>query len=288
MDFQENKLLDQYVYFNKNKQILSKEYIKQFLITYIILNGYEKYVSDIRIHNTGNSFAVYTADKALSIRYNTIIDFAKKRYGITNIRTMYDAININNEIIKILFHELTHIEQKIKMNGNHHKLIKEVISEYNVNKDKRINVDNPVNIYNKINISNSGFKVEKLNIENNEKNLYKKYHDFFPYEYNANLEGLLKLIEFETKAGLIDNSYQTKNIYILLLSSYIVNPFGPKSPLETINELKNIKTDLNAYKELTEYERILYGLPIENKTINKILKINNYKTINFEQYFKNK
>lgn len=285
MDFRENKLFSKYKEFCNNGKIISHDFIKEFLLTYIDINNYHDYVREIRIYNTGNSFAVYTTDKALSIRYNTIIEYAKVKYGITNINNKYDAININNEIIKILCHELTHIEQKIKMKQDFHPLIKEVISEYNVNKDRKIKVDNPTNIYNKLTVSSNGFKVEQLDITNNEKNLYKKYHDFFPYEYNANLEGLLKLIEFEKKAGLIDNSYQTKNIYIFLLKSYIVNPFGPKSPLETINELKDIKTDLNAYKVLSEYERILYGLPVENETLEKILKIKNNTQIDLKTYF---
>ena len=288
MVFQEDKIIKDYIKFNNNKQIISKTFIKEFLLTYINILGYQSYVFDIRVYDRGTSFAVYTADRALSIRYITIIEYAKQKYGIKEIRTIYDAININNEIIKVLFHELTHIKQKISMQDkNLNPLIKDVISSYKVAKDKQIYVDNNVHIYNNIKLlKDGGFKIEKVNVDNKEKNLYKKYHDFFPYEYNANLEGLLNLIEFEKKANIIDNSYQTKNIYIMLLSSYIANPFGPKSPLETLNELKNLKTDLNAYKVLTEYERILYGLPIENETINKIFKIKDLKTIEFDKYFK--
>ena len=287
MDFQEDRILKEYVKFNQNKQIITKDYIKRFLLTYINILGYQSYVSNIVVHNNGTSFAVYTADHTLSIRYMTIIEYAKKRYGINEIKTIYDAININNEIIKVLFHELTHIKQKIDMNNkNINPLIKDVISAYKLFKDKQIKVDNNVHIYNKIKLlKDGGFKLEKLDVVNNEKNLYKKYHDFFPYEYNANLEGLLNLIEFEKKAGLINNDYQTKNLYLFLLTSYITNPFGVKSPQETIYELKGEKLDVSKYECLTNYERILYGLPINNQTYQKIMDLRKEKQINFKEYW---
>ena len=286
MDFQENKILNEYKKFNENKKIISRDFIKNFLMTYINILGYQKYVSNIYVYDRGTSFAVYTANNALSIRYMTIVDYAKNKYGIKEINTIYDAININNEIIKVLFHELTHIKQKIDMqNKDLNPLIKDVISSYKLSKDKQINVESNVHIYNKITLIKDGFKLEKLDVVNNEKNIYKKYHDFFPYEYNANLEGLLNLIEFEKKAGLINNDYQTKNIYLHLLASYITNPFGVKSPLETITELKGETLDTSKYDCLTDYERILYGLPINNRTYQKIMDLRKEKQINFKEYW---
>ena len=77
MDFQENKILNEYKKFNENKKIISRDFIKNFLITYINILGYQKYVSNIYVYDRGTSFAVYTANIALSIRYMTIVDYAK-------------------------------------------------------------------------------------------------------------------------------------------------------------------------------------------------------------------
>lgn len=281
-------LKEKYKYFCLSGKFLDKKYIQEIIKTYIITNNLNSIVRNVKIDTYGNSLAVFMND-TLIIRYNSILDYVKKchNYNPKNA-SKYSYIDINNEILSIIFHELTHVEQKkCIIEKTKDKIIREYLKEGFLMPSRKITFEKGLLPMYELVTGNNSFHLKEIKNANKEPNsFYQKYHSFIPIEYNANLEGLLKTIDFTDDIGLINNKYQKSNIYKYLLTYYIVNPFGCKSPVETVNDLRSIETNRDDFKNISELDKVLYGLPIENETYQKIMEIPKQKSIKFREYFK--
>jgi hypothetical protein len=89
--------------------------------------------------------------------------------------------------------------------------------------------------------------------------LYEEFHDYFVIEYNANVESQLMLKEFLEKLDLEYNPYR--------LQLFLESGYNNVCPQERESNLLNKKYKIKNLNELSEFEKIIYGFPIEKEKI---------------------
>lgn len=104
--------------------------------------------------------------------------------------------------------------------------------------------------------------------------MYIKYHNIYPSERIANFESIKFLLSiYEEITSYFDTFIPEfkKIIKHIILDKYIFIDKRAVSPIEAFHLLTGRKFDINDYKELTEYERVMLGIEIDIDTINKVI-----------------
>lgn len=107
--------------------------------------------------------------------------------------------------------------------------------------------------------------------------MYIKYHNIYPSERIADFESIKFLLSiYEEITSYFDTFIPEfkKIIKYIILEKYIFIDKRAVSPIEAFHLLTGRKFEINDYKELTEYERVMIGIETDIDTINKV--INDY------------
>ena len=113
------------------------------------------------------------------------------------------------------------------------------------------------------------------------KKRYHKYKNIFPTEHEANFYSRYKTMDFENEYNLYNKKtedYRTLTLTKLLLEGYKYNLFRQVvSPVDRLQPTTINKSDIRdmMINLFNSYERLIYGMPVSNKTINSIATISN-------------
>lgn len=236
-----NKFLE---YLNYN-ELIDGKYIKMLVENYITLNKLENFYEKTTIDFHSPYMAAYLKDKK-EIIINTDA-FVKKALNIKgdynifemNPKTIYQ---LNLLFLSTIYHELNHVSQMNEKND----LVRDIYDNC--------------------------FYIMKKNI-----NSYYKYHKYFITEWNANIKAELYLDKFLDELTLIDSNTENQRINqrinVWYDSLYNESDGEIISPLEYYKYYTNqsfngheIINDPN-YSKLNTQEKIIYGLPIDEKII---------------------
>lgn len=193
--------------------------------------------------------------------------------GISDIITYYKAMFFT------LFHEIRHIEQ--------YKLIDKYYNYYSkLPKDHVYTLEEEKEIT-KIHV----FIISNI-IKRKNKRMYKKKHNLFSIEHDANYYGYLDSSNFlrdffsviSTKVDIL------KNFYLLsfLIDGYKIKINGKlKSPYEQIDY--QFRDNIIKNNRLSNYERLILGLPIDKNLYAELdhMRLSLKFPDNFETYIKN-
>lgn len=197
---------------------------------------FDYYVKSLNL-KTVNKLTFDTSDKTyyqpskktININLNELYEYALfNNYSV--VCRYKQILYINSELLAYLFHELIHAKQQniIKKNEIANELIVDALKK----SFRR------AYFYNK---------------------LYEEFHDYFVIEYNANVESQLMLKEFLDKLDLEYNPYR--------LQLYLENGYNNICPQERESNLLNKKYKIKNLNQVSEFEKIIYGFPIEKEKI---------------------
>lgn len=254
----------------KNKQILTKADLERFTSLYVNENRLQNEVRDISLSyvQDDNEFAYYDNDeKKIFVAYNYILKEVKENndnnfYSYIIPNPLYEDVNL--QLLQVILHELKHAKQ--------HNIIK------NCSKDEVI-----------INALIDSFKYSQCN-------LYNEYNSEFIIEYNAELEASMELNELIVNNNLPDyNENIDKIIRNIGLYRYRSNQY--RSLLHIFNYLvmsqsysefflKDIYYNNYDYNNISSLDKILYGLPLEDKEVKLIDNLKNKQKVKTFEYFK--
>jgi hypothetical protein len=239
---------DKFIETMYKSEILSNEYMADFIEDFMKKNNLKNSLKGIgfvdpndeetkRILNGPLGYS----NKWIVIDYERMINDILNYYNIKNYINGEQLTKVNLTIIQMIYHELVHAIQY------------DIIDGYrDANFDIADLLDN--SFYN----------------AHSNRELYYKYHDLFLTEFNANMESAFLTDEFYDKVikkvMKIDNPYLDESIKIYLSNGYYID-----SPLDKYNKLT--KQKLNPAKGLNTYEKIIYGMPINNNEYEKVKKL---------------
>ncbi|MEG2010682.1 MAG: hypothetical protein RR067_01635 [Bacilli bacterium] len=238
----------------KESKIIDEEFIFEFIFKYIEENYLEDYIKDVTFSTNTNAIAMYYSNNnRINLNLVKILKATKEMLysGQSN-----DVLSINTTVLATVIHEIVHAEQR--------KIIKEN------SKDQKI-----------VKILKESFKDRAFCSQ-----LYKDHHDYFLIEYNANIEAKFKITEIINQMDNLNKKAQSMYLHDTLMQTYVFDELGVMSPLEKYKIIKKDFTELEDYSNISEYEQILYGLPIKSKTMQKIYDLKKQKKYDSENYFK--
>ena len=243
-----NKFDDNYV--------LEKKDIYDIASTYIKENKIESCLKDIVFTNDKSVRAIYNISKnVITINDKKIIESCYRLFdGIQKIYKIdeeYYCYFLNFYYLYIIYHELMHVNQKAKYEKKDNELF------------------------------NYLYELCLILLHNN-RTFYKRNHDIFPMEIEANNFGFLtayNLMNY-TKLPMKETRVMHLQYLFSLLLNYEKNNNQIKSPIELLREGNNI-VDINLInvlldkQKLSKLERMNLGLPINLKE---------YDSIDYEKY----
>lgn len=237
------------------KELITKDELIDFMVDYIFENNLDNYVDGITMKTGYNSYGMFFRyKKSININYDKLIIYLMNYFKNFNEKYYYA---INTSIITTAIHELKHVEQL--------KITREFL------KDPKI------------------IKILKESYIKTNTPLYKTNHDDFIIEYNADIAAQFELIDILEKQNINRLIDTTEFLYYTLMNKFINRKEGVLSPLEYFLKLDNEFNYSNVYSEqfsnISELDKILYGLPLEGKNYQKILELRKQKHINFLNYF---
>ena len=235
--------------------IIHEEDILDIISQYIKAYDLEQFIKDVNFDNNLSVLASYNCSN-LTININmkrlweTCYKWSNKLQSLYKIDNSNYSYLLNYYCLYILFHEITHANQK----KQHDLLIKNTDSMY-------------IFLY-ELN--------EKLQLEN--KDLYNKHHDLFPMEIEANNTGLLNSYNLMSHTKLPSKEKRILHLQYVrsLLSNYEkINKFHINTPFNKLASIdKRINLDL--YNELlnesrlNKIERLNLGLDITPHEYNSL------------------
>ncbi|MEG2832109.1 MAG: hypothetical protein RR923_04940 [Bacilli bacterium] len=189
---------------------------------------------------------------------NNIIKNSTQDFNQITFKTL---VNINSHITNLFLHELIHAKQ-----------------------DSKLKEDNLVS---KIFISSNEFMMNNFS-------MYTNFHNIIPVEYNAEIESKFEFKKICDNTNIEELKNIKHNIKIqkaIMDIAYTLEKTRRLSPVEKylnitkesdrLRELKMCKD----YRLMSEHDRILYGFPINQKTKEKILNLDNITNEELNDYF---
>ena len=244
------EILEEYKELLLKHESINEEFLKRFIVDYVITNNLHNYIQDVRFDVVGKTLALYIPMlKKITLNINAIKNAMDPNMHI---------IDQNNSILATVIHELTHAEQKkIIIEKTADPRIIEVLRTSYSDRDKQ-------------------------------RDVYKKFHDLFIIEYNANLNGTFKMIEYMNELGIVNKKAYATYIHNLLMNFYVFDELGVMAPIEKYEIIAHQKYEQEheKYAHLSEFEKIVYGLPIEAKTYQKIHDLRKKKEFDPNTYLK--
>lgn len=239
-------------------KILTEKDIKSVIDELIQYYNISDYVKDVKFPNNIQLYGYYNiTDQIININSNLIItdSIRKNRINIMNI-SKKDYLKINLDILFHIFHEIEH-----------------------VNQIKYIN-DNPDNIIRQTLIL--GFDEQLLSkLSNSDK--YVKHHDIYTHEYNANVAAAMKINDFIMNEEA--NNYSKKVLFKQFCYGYYLRPDGLTCPLKEYLKTINKDKDILVPTDISEYGQVVYGLPIDETTFQKIKSLESTQVNTYKEYF---
>lgn len=167
--------------------------------------------------------------KKINLNINELHKIANfHNYGIPSMHMQ--TLYINSELLGYLLHEIVHAKQKNIVNRN--EKANELI----------------------ISILKKSFRRAHFY-----KKIYEEFHDCFVIEHNANVESQLMVKDFLDKLNLEFNPYQ--------LNFFLNYGYNTISPVEREANLVKQQYKTINLDSLSDYEKIIYGFPIEEEKI---------------------
>ena len=249
---------ESFLEYTKDLRLLDMKMLEKLTDYYIEKLKLKKVISDIKfINNKGTHYDPY--DCYLMINLFQLYDFATSRnntYGEESKE--FETYFSNLDLLYYLLHEIVHAKQMNIINRNEAScdLIRNTLKE--------------------------GYDRLKY------RELYKFYHDYFVIEHNANTLANIYAHEFSKDLDSFGFDYHALQQYLKMAytkpKDVILSPVERESAIVQmpINKTKILNSD--DYKYLTEYEKVIYGLPINDKTYEKIKQIGYKKTDNIEKH----
>lgn len=242
----------------ENKQLLTKQDM-ELLIEYFV-NQYKlnKEVRDVDFITNYGTYYDTDYDK-INLNYNQLKEYATYNFKCFEKDPELFYFFSNYELVYYLLHEIMHAKQ-INIIRNNQGLLKDIYED-------------------------------SYNYINEFYNIYRKKHDEFLLEYNANVEGLIECYKFMIS---LENclGYDIYSIYNLINEGYYKKKKNIISLIENesimINEPFHYKKLISNsdYKNMNNLDKILNGLPIDLENYNKIEQIKEMKTLKLERLFK--
>lgn len=230
-----------------DNQVLPISFINNFISEYIEKNNLNKSLNKIKYVNNneigvGCSAGYDVNSKILLIDYEQIIQICLELYGMDSKNISIPIINLF--ILDTLYHELVHIKQF------------DVIY-------KRSSINEEVDKF--------LYKLYTYLCKDEAKEIYDNNHDIFLLEHNANLTAGILTDNFVTNAIFEEKGIKLSNIYELFY--YYVNKSYGKNliPLNEYNLLTN--ENIKPIEGLDTYNKIMYGMPINELEYEKVKKI---------------
>ena len=237
--------------------IIHEDDVYEIALYYIKTNNLELFLNDINFNNESNDLATYTPNDNNIVLNNERIwktcykwaDKLKEKYHIDD---RYYSYILNFYYMYVLFHEMTHANQK----KNHDMLTTKTPGVY-------------LFLYE---------LCEKLHHDSQA--FYDKNHDLFPMEIEANNNGLLKAYSLISHTKLPKKEAKVFYLQYLqsLLSNYKkINKYRILTPFDKLYEEENrINRDL-MYKlfddaNLSKIDRLNLGLDITPNEYNNLQK----------------
>jgi hypothetical protein len=240
------------------KKILTENDLYEIIDKLIEYYDIKNYIKNIKISNDVKLYGYYNSlSKELYINRNLIISdsFKKNRLDIMNMsRSSY--LKVNFDILFNLFHEIEHINQIKYINEGTNSAIKEALI--------------------------LGYDEQLLSkLSNSDK--YYKFHDMYIHEYNANVLAAMKINDFIMNDE--SKKYSKDVLFKQFCYGYYIRPDGITCPLKeylkTIDKDKNINLENN----ISEYDKVAYGLLIDELTYNKIKLLDKNEITTYKEYF---
>lgn len=235
-----------------NNYVISKDDVYEIALNYINVNHLELFLNDIKFDNLSSDLAAYNP-KANNIVINnwkaweTCYKWADKLTEKYHIDNRYYSYVLNFYYLYILFHEMTHANQKKK----HDMLTTKTPGVY-------------LFLYE---------LCEKLYLDS--KSFYEKNHDLFPMEIEANNNGLLK------SYNLINNTKLPKKEKRILYLQYIQSLL---SNYEIINSDEIITPFNKLYKEESRINIDIMNMLYSGVNLNMIERLNLGLDISLSEY----
>lgn len=222
---------------NLENEKIEKDYIMHLIKTYVERNNLDKYINKIFLNDiltiiTSHLGMYVCVDKAIFFNLDNFVAVVQNFQDYHLLNTKKDkTIYLYQQCFTIIFHELEHAKQ--------YKLID----------------DNT--IYKNILLKNDVF-------EGNYKEAYINFHDTFPTEHAAEVEGTYYASKLLKEWGICD----TKEYRDSLVNEYLVNNNKCISPYERL--LSKLKTHDDNIYDFNLYDRLKYGLPVTVDELDKV------------------
>lgn len=230
-----------------DNQVLPISFIDNFINDYTLKNNLNKSLNNVKYVNNnelgvGCAAGYDASSKTLLIDYEQMIRICLELYGMDSKNISLPTINLF--ILDNLYHELVHVKQ------------------FDV-------------IYKKSSISpeidNFLYELYIYLCKEESKEIYDNNHDKFLLEHNANLTAGILTDNFVTNAIFEVKGIKLPNIYELFYY-YVNKSYGQDLvPLYEYNLLTN--DNIKPISGLDTYNKILYGMPLNEVEQNKVKKI---------------
>lgn len=248
----ENLFLD---YINSNR-IIDKDFITKLILDYKEKNPeLEAKLRKFEFVGKEMGFSAYNPwIYTMYIYYPGLINETNAIDEFTKLNKEFIK-KLSLEMMMIVYHEITHAKQEIL--GSKH--------------DKYHNfITKDISLGNRLLDDNRYFRILLT------------MHNLMPNEYNANFEALILQLNFQKKLNEITKNeiYDLKLLKEGVLGYYSKHEDKIISPIELFYTKINYPFSINnyldneVYQSLSEYDKIRYGLPINEETYNKIKTLN--------------
>jgi hypothetical protein len=249
---------EKFLEYTKDLRLLDMKMLEKFTDYYVEKLKLKKVVSDIQFVNNGcTCYNQY--DGYLIINLYQLYDFAisgNNTYGEESKE--FEIYFSNLDLLSYLLHEIMHAKQMniITRNEPSCDLVRKALCEG----------------YDRLKYSD----------------LYKFYHDYFLIEHHANTLANIYTHEFSRDLDSFGFDYHALKHYLKIAytkpKNVILSPIERESAIvqKPLDKTKILNSD--DYKYLTEFEKVIYGLPIGDKTYEKIKQIGYKKTDNIEKH----
>lgn len=258
----QEELMDCY----NNKKLISKDFIGYFIFNYVDILELNEVVKAISFSRSPDTLVAYSP-KHLSItisRNNTfnrmLIAKEKRIEQLTEIEVLIMCIRF----LEMLFHELTHAKQEmiIRSIKETNPLIRQIL-------------------------------LEDAHIFRWQNHLYDRFYDDFITEYNAKIMSKVMISYFlNDYPSLKENSKLNINeeLYKMVKNYYnkdgkINYPIIRFKQISSNNFCEDDIIRMEGFNSLTKFEKIKYGMPLDDITIDKLEEIPKVKIKNFGEYF---
>lgn len=258
----QEELMDCY----NNRKLINKDFIEYFIFHYVDILGLNQVVKDICFSRSPDTLVSYSP-RHLSIiisRNNTfnrmLISKGKRVEELTDIELLIMCIRF----LEMLFHELTHAKQEIIIRSlqETNPLIKQIL-------------------------------LEDAHIFRWQNHLYDRHYDDFITEYNAEIMSKVMTSYFFNDYPLlqeVSNININEEIYKMVKKYYLRNEKNsyPIIRFKQITSKIFCEDDIinmEGFNNLTEFEKIKYGIPLDDITMDKLEEMPKVKIKNFGEYF---